>query len=125
MSKVVKLNLQVTQPAILHEVAAELNLPVQENTTVQYFGNRTRTGTAISLPGWNYPVVVDAEGNIHYDNYEGHWGDPAQLQALTQAYSRAVVLANLRQQGFEYPIYTEEEEEDGTLVLTVTVGGGW
>lgn len=40
------------------------------------------SGLSVKLPGWQYPVVVDtAEGSIKYDNYEGRWGDPAELQA--------------------------------------------
>lgn len=124
MSKVVKLNLNITNLDLLLQAAAAQQLTVEQNVTVDFFSG-TVHGWAIHLPGWHYPVVVDANGQLHYDNYEGHWGDAAQLTALVQAYSREVVLDTMRQQGIEYPLYTEEEEPDGTLVLTVTVGGGW
>lgn len=124
MSKVVKLNLNITKLDLLLKAAAEQQLTVEQNVTVHLF-SATVHGLAIHLPGWRYPVVVDANGQLHYDNYNGHWGDAAKLTELVQAYSREVVLDTMRQQGFEYPLYTEEEEADGTLVLTVTVGGGW
>ena len=119
MSHIIKLRVQVKQPALLAEVARARGLRVEEDTTVNFYSG-TRSGLAVHLPGWKYPVVVDGEGNLFYDNYGGVWGDIAHLNGLVQDYVAAVVEAEARSAG-QYA--WREERADGTLVIRV--GGGW
>ena len=50
---------------------------------------RASPGRAMRLPGWRYPVVIDATGRLFYDHYEGRWGDLAHLHRFRQAYAEA------------------------------------
>ena len=46
------------------------------------------TGLLVRLPDWLYPVVVDTTtGQVHFDNYNGAWGDQEQLDRFLQAYA--------------------------------------
>ena len=44
------------------------------------------TGLAFKPEGWVYPAVLDAEGILHTDTYEGIWGDVKKLDLLKQEY---------------------------------------
>jgi len=46
------------------------------------YSNTKVTGHAVSLPGWNYPVVFTPDNKIKYDNYNGSWGKQELLDNL-------------------------------------------
>ena len=80
-----------------------------------------RPGSAFSLPDWRYPVVCDTQsGSVHYDNFEGHWGDQRQLHRLLQAYAVEKSILEARRQGHTV---TEQSLDDGSVKLTVHLGG--
>ena len=92
--------------------------PVYE--TVPLFSGEA-TGYAVRLPDWRYPVVFDVEqGQVRYDNYEGRWGDPAHLDRFLQAYAVEKAKLEARRQGHTV---TEQSLDDGSIKLTVNVGG--
>jgi hypothetical protein len=80
-----------------------------------YGGNAAKGVFAVQLPGWNYEVMIDADGMAHYDNFGGHWGNEEEFNKLQQRYSRRVVQDQLVEQGFR--LDEETTEQDGTLQL--------
>ena len=55
--------------------------------TAQLFSGEV-SGLIVRLPDWTYPVVIDTTtGQVHYDNYDGAWGDQAQLDRFLQIYA--------------------------------------
>ena len=71
-------------------------------------------GEAITLPGWRYPVVIEEDGTINFDNYNGTWGDEKQLHKLQQAYGAQAG----RQICYDHGMTLEEEIlEDGSIKL--------
>ena len=73
------------------------------------------------MPEWKYPVVCDVNtATIAYDNYEGRWGDPKQLDRFLQGYAVEKARLEARRKGhsvFEQPL------SDGSIKLTIRVGG--
>jgi hypothetical protein len=68
------------------------------------------------------PVVVDtAAGAVRFDHYNGAWGNPVELDRLLQAY--AVEKARLEARKAGHAI-TELPLPDGSIKLTIQVGGG-
>lgn len=119
MSHIVKLQLKIKDRQAFAEAAQKLGLTVHQNQTAEMY-NGSLTGDVVHLPGWTYPVVVDAEGAVNYDSYNGRWGDIEQLNRLTQEYVGTVVEKQARLDG-QYAY--RQEQEDGSLVIRV--GGGW
>ena len=79
------------------------------------------TGYCVRLPDWRYPVVCDTEcGRILYDNFEGRWGEPCELDRLMQAYACERAKLEARRNGHTV---TEQPLADGSIKLTVHVGG--
>ncbi len=70
---------------------------------------------AISLKGWNYPVMVQADGTCQMDNYNGHWGKQSELDEYSQQYGRCLAEEELFNSGWR--VQDEVVEQDGTLEL--------
>src|SRR5687767_8906883 len=120
MSHVVTIETQIRDPVAVTAACQRLGLPLPTTCTFKLFAS-TETGLSIQLPGWSYPVVCDLErGSLKYDNYEGRWGDPKQLDQLLQAY--AVEKARIEAHKLGYTV-TEQLLSDGSIKLSVLVGG--
>ena len=121
MSHIVTIQTQIRDPVAVELACARLHLSPPVHCTHQLFTN-TATGLAVQLPDWTFPVVCNTEsGQIHYDHFEGRWGDPAQLNRFMQAYAAEMVRIEARKQGHTV---TEQPLADGSIKMTVQVGGG-
>ena len=79
-------------------------------------------GLIVRLPDWTYPVVIDTTtGQVHYDNYNGAWGDQSQLDRFLQIYAVEKARIEARKKGHQI---TEQSLADGSIKLTIRVGGG-
>lgn len=76
-------------------------------------------GWGVQAPGWRYPIVAElGAGKLHYDNYEGRWGDPRELDRFKQSYAIEKTKIEARKQG---RFVTEQALPNGTVQLTVQV----
>lgn len=74
-------------------------------------------GLGVVAPDWKYAIVCDLQsGQLHYDNYEGKWGDPSQLNRFKQSYAIEKTKLEARKQG---RYVTEQALADGTVELTI------
>jgi hypothetical protein len=96
-----------------------LNLaPPQQGTAQLYSGEAE--GLIVQLPGWQYPVAIDTLcGVVRYDNFEGRWGDPEQLDRFLQLY--AVEKAKLEGHKKGY-LVSEQALQDGSIKLQILEG---
>jgi hypothetical protein len=121
MSHIVTIKTQVRDAIAVAAACDRLGLPPPRHRRVQLFSNTTE-GLAIELPGWNYPVVCDlTTGQVKFDNYEGRWGDPKQLDHFLQAYAAERAKIEARKKGYSV---TEQSLQDGSIKLTIQVAGG-
>ena len=78
-------------------------------------------GLAVRLRDWRYPVVFQtATGEAKYDNFNGRWGEQARLDEFFQAYAVEKAKIEARRKGHSV---TEQSLADGSVKLTVQVGG--
>jgi len=63
---------------------------VSEATSARFYDKSEHEGVVVQLPGWRYPVIVKAGGELAFDTYRGRWGDEAVLDRLRQEYAFAV-----------------------------------
>ena len=120
MSHIVTIKTQIRDPEALHEACVRLGLQEPTSGTVKLFSGEA-SGLVITLPDWKYPVVVDFEdGQLRYDNYGGDWGEQRHLDRLLQAYAVEKARLEARKEGYTV---TEQSLPDGSVKLTVHVGG--
>ena len=74
----------------------------------------------VQFPGWQYPVVLDiSSGNIHFDNFEGHWGEQQQLDQFLQMYAVEKAKLEARKRGYQV---SEQALQDGSIKLQIIEG---
>ena len=121
MSHIVTIRTRIRDPAALAAACRRLGLAEPVRGTAELFAGPA-TGWVVRLPGWTYPAVVDTDaGSISYDNFEGAWGSPAELDKLLQAYACEKAKLEARRVGHAV---TEQPLPDGSIKLTIRVGAG-
>jgi len=116
MSHIVTIETKVHDSAALMAACCRLGLAEPIYGNVRLF-SADATGLSVKLPGWHYPIVVDtAEGSIKYDNYEGRWGDPAELGRLLQMYAVEKAKLEARKKGYSV---IEQARQDGSIVVQI------
>jgi hypothetical protein len=120
MSHIVSIKTEVRDPVAVAAACDRLALPEPVHGSVSLFSGEA-AGWLVRLPEWHYPVAVDtATGQVQYDNYQGHWGDPAHLDRFLQAYAVEKSRIEARKRGHSV---VEQPLADGSIKVTVTVGG--
>lgn len=120
MSHIVEIKTQVRDPVAVHAACQRLKLKPPVQGTVKLF-TESATGLIVELPAWRYPVVFDlTSGAVKFDNYQGHWGEPAKLDQFLQSYAAEKTKLEARRQGHSV---IEQALPDGSIKLTIAVGG--
>jgi hypothetical protein len=121
LSHIVSIKTEIRDQAAVQAACRRLALPEPANGTFKLYSTDA-TGLAVQLPEWRYPVVCDlATGQLQYDNFGGHWGEPKRLDAFLQAYAVEKAKLEARRQGHTV---SEQALADGSIKLTVQVAGG-
>ena len=78
------------------------------------------TGLLVQLPGWQYPAAIDVlTGTVRYDNFEGRWGEDAQLHRLLQMYAVEKAKLEARRAGKQV---REQALPNGSIQLHIMEG---
>jgi hypothetical protein len=120
LSHIVSIETQVTDAAAVRSACQRLGLAQPEHGTVRLFSDEA-TGLAVQLPDWRYPVVAELRtGTLKFDNYNGRWGEQKHLDAFLQLYAVEKAKIEARRKGHTC---TEQQLADGSIKLTINVGG--
>ncbi len=116
MSHIVTIKTQVRDEVAVQSACRRLQLPAAEQGSFELFKSRA-AGLAVRLHNWRYPVVCDLQdGELHYDNYEGRWGEQKYLDQFLQAYAVEMTLLEARRQGHTA---FEQHLEDGSVRIQI------
>ena len=120
MSHIVRIQTQVKEAIAARAACQRLKLEPPIQGTAELFSGEA-TGLIVKLPDWRYPVVFNTgSGEAKYDNYNGRWGEQTQLDHFLQAYAVEKTKIEARRKGHAV---TEQPLADGSIKLTVNVGG--
>jgi hypothetical protein len=120
MSHIVQIQTQVKDPEAIRAACRRLQLPEPVQGTTRLFSGLA-AGWLVQVPGWRYRAVFDTErGEARYDIFAGHWGAEQELHKFLQAYACERATLEARRQGHSV---AEQVLEDGSIKLTVQVGG--
>jgi hypothetical protein len=120
VSHIVSIRTEVRDPVAVAAACHRLRLAEPLQGTAQLYSGEA-SGLLVQLPGWLYPVVCDlASGQLHFDNFEGRWGDSQQLDRLLQSYAVEKARIEAHKQGHNV---FEQSLPDGSIKLTIQVGG--
>jgi hypothetical protein len=96
----------------------KLDAPIRGDHTL-YDG--TYQGIGVKLPGWSYPIVIQENGEVKYDNYGGRWGNVKELNTFTQVYAVEKTKLEARKNGY---LAQESTLADGSIRVTLSKLGG-
>ncbi len=120
MSHTVTIKTEVRDAAAVRAACDRLRLPAPVQGKHELFSG-TVEGLAVKLPDWVYPVVADLPtGKLAFDDFGGRWGDRKELDRLLQAYAVEKCRIEARRKGH---LVTESQLADGSIKLTVQIGG--
>jgi len=120
VSHIVTIETEIRDASAIRAACNRLGLPEPVFGESRLFSG-SKTGWAVQLPDWRYPVVCDVNtGKIDFDNYGGHWGDPQQLDRFMQGYAVEKAKIEARKKGHSV---TEQQLEDGSIKVVVQIGG--
>ena len=120
MSHIVEIKTEVRDAVAVGAACQRLKLEAPTHDTVKLFSGEA-TGVIVKLPGWRYPVVFKTTtGEAQFDNYNGRWGEQSRLDQFLQTYAVEKAKLEARKKGHTV---TEQSLADGSIKLTVTVGG--
>jgi hypothetical protein len=119
MSHIVSIQTRVHDPAAVNAACQRLGLTAPTHGTARLYSGEA-TGLLVQFPGWQFPVVLDTvSGTVRYDNYEGRWGDQAQLDKFLQMYAVEKAKLEARKKNL---LVTEQTLQDGSIRLQITEG---
>ena len=119
MSHLVTVQTKVHDPVAVAAACQRLNLAPPQQGSARLFSGEAQ-GLLVQLPGWQYPVGIDTlSGVIHYDNFEGRWGDQEQLDRFLQLYAVERAKLEARKKGYTV---SEHSLQDGSIKLNIIEG---
>lgn len=118
VSHTVKVTVEYKDPKALQAAVERLGGRWLGEGTHRLFQGSNHTGLAFHLAGWRYPCILEANGSLAFDNYNGAWGKQSDLDALKGAYAVEAALAVAEAQGWQF-----ERAEDGTAIVYHPAGG--
>lgn len=120
MSHIVTIKTEVRDANAVRAGCNRLRLPPPVQGSHRLFSGEV-TGLGIQLPDWKYPVVAQLDsGQLQYDNYNDRWGEQRHLDAFLQSYAVEKAKIEARRKGHSV---TESQLADGSVKLTINVGG--
>ena len=116
MSHTFTINAKAHDPMAVALACRRLHLPEPTVGTARFYSGEAN-GLRVLFPGWEYPAVIDTlTGIIHYDNFEGDWGDPVHLDHFLQAYAVEKARLEARREGHTV---VEETLANGDIHLQI------
>lgn len=118
MSHTVTVNIQFKDPDAFAAAACALGGKDLGAGLHTMFDEQQFAGRAVTLPGWTFPLVLATDGRLHYDDYHGQWGNPADIDRLKAAYALSAARAACESLG-----WMAEPQADGSLLVYHPDGG--
>ncbi len=120
MSHIVRIQTEVRDAAAVFAACHRRQLAEPVAGKHLLFGGEVE-GLAVRLREWTYPAVCQLEtGEVQFDNFGGRWGEQRELDQFMQAYAVEKARIEARKRGHTV---TEQSLTDGSIKLTVQIGG--
>jgi hypothetical protein len=117
VSHTMNAKIQIRDKALFRRIAAECGAEILGEGTHELYAEQVE-GLAIQPKGYHYPVVVDKDGNVKYDNYRGEWGAEGELGKILAKYGAEQTKAEARRQG----LTVSESETDEEIEIEIEIG---
>ena len=119
MSHTMNIEIELHDRQALENACQRLSLTLTEGRVKFY--STEEEGILVQLPNWKYPICIKKNGQVAYDNYNGQWGNLAELNKLRAYYGLEKAKIEARKKGYSvYETYNDRTQE---LELRIRIGG--
>jgi len=118
VSHTVTIKTKITDLTAIQAACQRLKLPQPTKGEVRLF-DRVAQGIGVQLDTWRFPICIEADGNLLFDNFQGMWGSTEMLDKFQQAYAVEKAKLEARKQVYQC---SESVMADGSIRLNVLVG---
>jgi hypothetical protein len=118
MSHTAKIQTEFTDKDCLKKACERLGIKFKDVQNERLYDGTTKSGMAIYLPNWRYPVIIDENNEAFYDNYNGSWGKIEEFHNLKTYYGVEKAKKLARVKGYS----TREVMVEGRPQVRITVG---
>ena len=119
MSHVATLNTLVKDFSLVAQIAQAKGWAFDSTIAERTIYASQKTGAALKLTGWTYPVVIAEDGTLYYDHYHGAWGNPDALRDFCQEYTVQTSLQDLQMAGIPAYVSGTEVTDAGQVVTRI------
>lgn len=117
MSHTVTIDVKFKNQEAVVKTAQSMNARIIGEGEHRLFSSK-HGGFAFQFPRWQYPCVVDKDGKIFYDNYNGSWGNSEDIETFQEKYAMEVIKMECDLLGWYY-----EPQANGEMIVTHPDGG--
>lgn len=115
----IEVDLDLGDVTAFNRACQRVNAEFLPTQTVKLYETK-HIGHAARLQGWMYPIVYDQDQQkTFFDNYNGAWGDPQELDRFMQAYAVEKTLLTAQEQGHVAQV---RNVEGGGIQVIMDVG---
>jgi hypothetical protein len=118
MSHIASIDIELKDIEALKEACKRLNIKFENVENYKFYDGTRKSGLAIHLPNSKYPMVLDNNGKAYFDNYNGRWGDLAELDKVKDHYGLELTKRQAKVKGYTF---YERKTQDGKIQLVVNV----
>lgn len=97
MSHTTNISIEMNDKAAIIAASKRLGYKCLEGAHKLY--SSTETGMGVWLPEWRYPIVIQ-DKKIAIDNYNGRWGNEAEVNKFRAYYGLEKAKAEARKKGY-------------------------
>ena len=111
MSHTVTVHAEFTDKGALGAAVEHLGGQVLGEGAIRFHDGTIAVGFAFKLRGWQYPIVL-VDGQLKFDDYEGAWGNRADLELLKAEYLLSRTVNACAEMG-----WLTERQGDGSVLV--------
>jgi hypothetical protein len=123
MSHTVRVQIEFRNREALLAAVQRLNWRVLGEGSYKLFSS-TENGLGIQIPGWKYPIIIKDNGTVAFDDYNGQWGNRADIEKLRAEYALEAARLAAEAQGWYYERLGEKlviyHPDGGTITVDAT-----
>ena len=84
MSHTMNIQMELHDRRAIEAACMRLNIKVEQGKHKLHA--TVEDGIGVFLDGWRYPIVIQENGTVKYDNYNDYWGNIQKLHELEAYY---------------------------------------
>ncbi len=116
MSHIATIAFQFKDFKVLEDLCKKLKIEYKSGVHTARFYEGDKKGIfSFTPPGWRYPVMVQEDGKLICDTFNGSWGKMEEFDKIRNSYIKELTIKNMKKKGY---YLSKTVDENGEVELT-------